>query len=56
MTKKDKCQELMGNLFGPASAKLVANMSEDDCVGKCREKVATFFGEDKAMEFDSITG
>ena len=56
MTKKEKCQELMGNLFGPASAKLVANMSEEDCVRKCREKVAAFFGEEKAKEFDTITG
>lgn len=56
MTKKEKCQELMANIFGPASAKLVATMSEDDCVRKCREKVAAFFGEEKAKEFDSITG
>ena len=56
MTKKERCQELMGSLFGPASAKLVSTMSEDNCVHKCREKVAAFFGEEKAKEFDSITG
>ncbi|MDD1729356.1 MAG: hypothetical protein LUQ50_09835 [Methanospirillum sp.] len=56
MTKKEKCQELMGSIFGPASAKLVLTMSEDNCVERCREKVAAFFGEEKAKEFDSIRG
>ncbi|MFH2020306.1 MAG: hypothetical protein ABIJ34_02765 [archaeon] len=54
MSKKDSCKQLMGKFFGPASAALVDSMSEDECVGKCRAKVAGFLGEDKAKEFDSV--
>lgn len=54
MSKKEKCKELMLKFFGPASAKLVDSMSEEDCVKKCREKVAAMIGEDKAKEFDKI--
>ena len=28
--------------------------TKDECVAKCRAKVAGFLGEDKAKEFDSI--
>lgn len=54
MTKKEKCKELMLKFFGPASAKLIDTMGEDECVAKCRTKVFGFFGEDKAKEFDLI--
>lgn len=54
MGKKEQCKELMEKFFGPASAKLVDEMGEDDCVPKCRAKVAAFLGEEKAKEFDSI--
>ena len=54
MTKKEKCKELMLKFFGAASAALVDTMTEDDCVAKCRSKVAGFLGEDKAKEFDKI--
>ena len=54
MSKKEKCKELMIKFFGPATANLVDGMSEEEVVQKCREKVASFLGEDKAKEFDNI--
>ncbi|MGM5484628.1 MAG: hypothetical protein ACQEP1_02030 [Nanobdellota archaeon] len=54
MSKKEKCKELMTKFFGPASAAQVDSMGEDECVEKCRSKVAGFLGEEKAKEFDSI--
>jgi monoamine oxidase len=54
LSKKEKCKELMTKFFGPATANLVDSMDEEECVPKCREKVAAFLGEDKAKEFDNI--
>jgi hypothetical protein len=54
MTKKEVCKKIMMESFGPASARLVENMTEEECVGICRKKVATFLGEEKAVAlFDS---
>ncbi len=44
----------MSKFFGPASAASVDSMGEDECVAKCRAKVKSFLGEDKAKEFDKI--
>ena len=44
----------MAKFFGPATAAVVDNMSEDECVAKCKAKVAAMLGEDQAKEFDSI--
>ena len=54
MSKKDKCKELMSELFGPSSAKLVDQWSEDECVEKCKAKVTGFLGSEKAKVFDKI--
>ena len=54
MSKKDQCKELMTKFFGQAAAASVDLMTEDDCVARCRVKVAGFLGEDKAKEFDNI--
>lgn len=54
MSNKEKCKEIMSDLFGPASAAQVDGMSEDDCVSICRAKVANFLGEKKAVIFDKI--
>ena len=54
MSKKEKCKELMLKFFGPASAELVDFMTEDDVVEKCRAKVLSMLGEEKAKEFDQI--
>jgi monoamine oxidase len=54
MGNKEKCKELMSKFFGPASAGQVDSMGEDDCIAKCRAKVAGFLGDDAAKEFDSI--
>lgn len=54
MSKKDQCKEMMAKFFGPATANMVDQMTEDDCVEKCKEKVKSFLGEEKAKEFDSI--
>ena len=45
----------MSQLFGPASANMVDTMNEDDCVPRCRQKVAAMIGEEKAKVFDSIS-
>lgn len=52
MAKKEKCKELMGKYFGPASAAMVDNMSEEECVNKCRDKISNFLGQEKAKEFE----
>ena len=44
----------MGDLFGPATAAVVDNMGEDECVAKCRAKAAAMIGEDAAKKFDAI--
>ena len=54
MSKKDKCKELMQKFFGAATASLVDNMAEENCVEQCRAKVKGFLGEEKAKAFDSI--
>lgn len=54
MSKKEKCKEIMNELFGEASASLVENMSEEEVVEKCKEKTKTFLGEDAAKKFDNI--
>ncbi len=54
VSKKDKCKELMLKFFGPATAKKVDSMTEENCVAKCREIVKSFLGEEKAKEFDNI--
>ena len=54
MSKKDQCKALMLKFFGTASAALVDSMSEEECVAKCRAKVASFLGQEKAKEFDSV--
>ena len=45
----------MEKFFGPATAKMVDSMSEDECVEKCKTKVKAFLGEEKAKEFDNIS-
>ena len=45
----------MTKFFGPLSAAQVDDMGESECVQKCRSKVASFLGEEKAKEFDKIS-
>jgi len=54
MSKKEQCKVIMTKFFGPATGALVDDMSEDECVAKCRAKVSAFLGESKAKEFDSV--
>lgn len=54
MSKKEKCKELMLKFFGPASAQVVDYMNENECVQKCREKVAGLLGAEKAKVFDGL--
>ena len=54
LSKKDQCKELMTKFFGPATAALVETMSENNCVGLCKQKVAAFLGEECSKEFDSV--
>lgn len=43
----------MTKFFGPATARLVEEMSEEECIPACRQKVRAFLGEDAAEQFDS---
>jgi hypothetical protein len=55
MSKKDRCKEIMGRLFGPATANLVDNMDEATVVETCKKKVSAMLGADKTKEFDKIS-
>ena len=52
--KKEKCREIMLELFGPASANRVNDMSDFECVALCREKVKSLLGEKHAKRFDRL--
>jgi len=52
MDKKAKIKALMLKRFGQASANMVDSMTEEEAVTKCRAKLAGFFGEEGAKEFD----
>ena len=54
MGKKEQCKDLMLKFFGPASASLVDDMTEEEVVEKCRKKVNGLLGPEKAKEFDNI--
>lgn len=54
MTNKEKCSALMLKFFGPASARTVEDMSEDECIKICRGKVSALMGEERAKEFDKF--
>lgn len=56
MTRKEKIKELMLKYFGPASAKLVDYMGndEDKILAECKQKAVSLLGPEKAKEFDSI--
>ena len=52
--KKHQCQQIMLELFGPASAAKVDAMTEADCVQKCQEKVRSLLGDKHAERFDRL--
>ena len=52
--KKDQCKEIMVKLFGPATARLVESMKEEECVVICRQKAKGLLGEDSAKLFDAV--
>lgn len=54
MSKKEQCKVIMERLFGPATAAVVDNMSEDEVVEKCKAKVSDLLGPEKAKEFDNL--
>jgi hypothetical protein len=55
MGKKEDCKAVMTKLLGPNAASQVDQMTEDDCVLKCKEIVAQFLGESVAdREFGSL--
>ena len=53
-SKKEQCKALMNEIFGPACAALVDNMTEDDCVEKCKEKIRVLLGKRLLKKFDEI--
>lgn len=56
MSKKEKIKELMLKFFGPASAKMVDYMGDDEdkIVAECRQKALALLGPEKAKEFDNL--
>lgn len=53
-TKREKCKQLMLEFFGPASAKMVDTMKDEEYVAICRKKVSALLGEDQAKKFDNL--
>ncbi len=51
-TNKEICKEYMAKFFGPASAKMVEFMPEDECVALCRRKIYNMAGQYQGKEFD----
>ena len=56
MTNKEECARIMKDLFGPISADMVNNMTEDNCVEQCKKKVMAFLGPKRGKLFDGIGG
>ncbi len=54
MSRKARCKEIMGTLFGPATANWVERFSEEEVVEKCRTKTFALLGSEKAKVFDNI--
>lgn len=54
ISKKEKCKKIMANIFGPATASKVDDMSENSCVDECKRIVTGFLGPEKAKIFDDI--
>ncbi|MGY0216101.1 hypothetical protein ACWJJH_01810 [Endozoicomonadaceae bacterium StTr2] len=52
--KKALCKKIMLELFGPASAAGVDDMTEEECVEKCRAKVKALLGNRQAERFDHL--
>jgi len=50
MATKEQCAQVMIMLFGPASARVIENLSDVEAEKHCRTKVEGFFGKDKADE------
>ncbi|MBR9675710.1 hypothetical protein GOV05_01745 [Candidatus Woesearchaeota archaeon] len=51
MAKKDICKQFMTEKFGPSTAALVDDMTEDNCVEECGKKIKTFLGDAAYQEF-----
>ncbi len=54
MSKKAKCKEIMGTLFGPSTANWVDKLTEEEVLEKCRTKTEALLGSEKAKVFDNI--
>lgn len=54
MSKKDDCKKIMGDLFGPASARSLDSISEAEVVDYCKSKVKPLLGDEKAAIFDRL--
>lgn len=59
MSRLNNCKELVNKFFGPSVLTIIDKMveqgkSEDEIIADCRRKTASFLGEEKAKEFDTI--
>lgn len=55
MTIKEQCKEIMHRLFGEASAALVDEMDEENCLELCKKKTADYLGQSIAdYEFSKV--
>lgn len=53
-SKKVKCKQLILEIFGPKCAARVDEMSEAECVQRCRGKVQSLLGHEAARRFDYL--
>jgi hypothetical protein len=53
MEKRELCADVCSSLFGPATGRLVETSTDSDdvIVEKCKAKIATFFGTERAELF-----
>lgn len=53
MDKKKLCADVFSGLFGPATGRLIeaSTDSEDNIVEKCKAKITSFFGAERADLF-----
>ena len=51
-SKKQQCKQLMLEIFGPRCAARVDDMTEEECIDKCKDKVRSLLGDHAARQFE----
>ncbi len=54
-SKKQQCKQLMLDIFGPKCAARIDEMTEAECVDKCKEKVRSLLGDHAVRRFECLS-